>query len=85
MTPDPERFTARVRCPSCNVAADVLVEYSSRLVMDDDDSIIRLRIKQRPARHLCHQLRLDDDQDHGGGDQLRLPDARERAAGGLDD
>ena len=84
MTDFEDDFVAVVRCPSCKVRAEVVVEYSARLVMDDADSTIRLRLKQNPAPHLCHQLRIDDHVDDQVPGQMRMPDARELAAGGLD-
>ena len=77
-----EMFIAHVRCPACKVRAEVIVEYGAQLQMDAETAAIRLKIKQHPAPHTCHQPRLGDDEDQ----PPRLFDARELAAGeGFDD
>ncbi len=81
------KHVVRVRCPSCKVWADVPIEISGRLTMDDDDSTIRVKLKQHPAPHMCGQLRIEDEPDGEAtpyAGQMRIPDARELAAGGLD-
>ena len=73
------KHVVRVRCPSCKVWADVPIEISGRLTMDDDDSTIRVKLKQHPAPHMCHQLVIDDEADEA---EPRLFDAREATTGG---
>jgi hypothetical protein len=54
----PARIMVAALCPECGLPANITVNLTSQLTVDDDGSEIAVKSKTKPMAHLCHQLPL---------------------------
>jgi hypothetical protein len=87
-----------LECPQCHLTASAMVQLSPSLTVREDESSLRVTIKQKPTPHMCGQAELhaasDDDGDQPGlfdgappepETGAKVLDWAQRAAGERDD
>lgn len=65
----PGAWDFQARCPECKAVVVVPITLSSRLTVDSEGGVVRMRVTQQPAEHNCRQPELPDD---GDDDQPEL-------------
>lgn len=87
-------YVVILECPQCHLPASAMVQLAPSLTVRDDESSLRVTIKQKPTPHICGQAELhaasDGDADQPGlfdgeAEGGKVLDWAQRAAGERDD
>jgi hypothetical protein len=70
----PARIMVAALCPECGLPANIAVNLSSQLTVDDDGSELAVKAKTKAIAHVCGQLSLSDAEPVADG-QVTVEDA----------